>query len=247
MIKLQMAARPIYLTEQIAQDLTLTFKATGNSVWNDERIKEPLRISSHGKCAYCECSIVEESKYMEVEHFKDKHSYPDDVVRWENLLPSCKRCNGIKGTHDVIETPIINPYQDHPRDHIYYKNYRLKGKTDKGIDTIEAVGLNNYERIAIKRFEIGHALLESIDQLEEKLNEYKTTNTTRKLNKISRYMEGILSECQPSAVYAATTATIALNSEDFLQVVARMKSIGAWSLECEKLFSAAHSITLPIN
>ncbi|MET0776010.1 MAG: HNH endonuclease, partial [Pseudomonas mandelii] len=183
----------------------------------------------------------------EVEHFKDKHSYPEDVVQWENLLPSCKRCNGIKGTHDVIKTPIVNPYHDHPRDHIYYRNYRLKGKTDKGIDTIEAVGLNNYERIAIKRFEIGHALLDSIAQCEDKLNEYEITKKIRTLNKISRFMEGILSECQPSAVYAATTATVALNSEEFLEVVTRMKSIEAWSKECEELFSAAKSITLPIN
>lgn len=245
MIKLNRAARPSYLTEQMTKKLTLTFKTTGESVWNDERLKEPLRLSSYGKCAYCECSIIEESKYMEVEHFKDKHSYPDDVVQWDNLLPSCKRCNGIKGIHDVIDTPIINPYLDHPRDHIYYKDYRLKGKTEKGIDTIEAIGLNNYERIAIKRFEIGHAILDSISQCEDKIIEYETTKKTRTLNKISRFMERILNECQPSAIYAATTATIALNNETFFEVVDRMKSIKAWTVECEKLFSAAKLIILP--
>jgi len=247
MIKLDRAARPNFLTEQTTSDLTLDFKTTGNSVWNDERLKAPLRASSHGKCAYCECSIVEESKYMEVEHFKDKHSYPDEVIQWSNLLPSCKRCNGIKGKHDVIKTPIVNPYDDHPRDHICYKNFRLKGKTEKGIDTIDAVGLNNLERIAIKRFEIGHAILDSIAQCEDKLNEYEATKQPRTRNKISRFMEGILSECQPSAIYAATTASVALNSEEFLELTSRMKSIEAWSEECEKLFSTAQSITLPIN
>lgn len=245
MIKLNRAARPSYLTEQMTNDLTLTFKTTGQSVWNDERLKAPLRLSSHGKCAYCECSIVEESKYMEVEHFKDKHSYPDDVVQWDNLLPSCKRCNGTKGIHDVIDTPIINPYLDHPRDHIYYRDYRIKGKTEKGIDTVEAIGLNNYERIAIKRFEIGYAILDSISHCQDKIKEYETTKKTRTLNKISRFMEGILNECQPSAIYAATTATIALNSEIFFEVVESMKSINAWSAECEELFSVAKSITLP--
>jgi hypothetical protein len=247
MIKLNRAIQPSFLTEKITKDLTLVFKATGKSVWNDERLKVPLRLSSYGKCAYCECSIIEESKYMEVEHFKDKHSYPDEVIHWDNLLPSCKRCNGTKGGHDVIETPIINPYVDHPRDHIYYRDYRLKGKTEKGIDTIEAIGLNNYERIAIKRFEIGYAILDSITHCEDKIREYEITKKTRTLNKISRFMEGILNECQPSAIYAATTATIALNSEIFLQVVEQMKSIKAWSTECEELFSSANSIALQTN
>jgi len=244
MIKLYRAARPTYLTEQVRIDLTLHFKATGDSVWNDERLKAPLRESSYGKCAYCECSIVEESKYMEVEHFKDKHSYPDDVIQWSNLLPSCKRCNGIKGKHDVMDTPIVNPYEDHPSDHIYYRNYQLKGRTDKGTDTIDAVGLNNYERIAIKRFEIGYAILESIARCEEKLCEYESTKTTRARNRASRFMENILSECQPSAIYAATTATIALSSEEFLSLVPRMKAANAWTAECENLFSTANSIAL---
>lgn len=247
MIKLNRAARPSYLTEQITKDLTIAFKTTGQAVWNDERLKVPLRLSSHGKCAYCECSIIEESKYMEVEHFKDKHSYPDDVIQWDNLLPSCKRCNGTKGIHDVIDTPIINPYIDHPRDHIYYKDYRIQGKTEKGIDTIEAIGLNNYARIAIKRFEIGYAIIESIALCQDKIKEYETTKKTRALNKVSRFMERILNECQPSATYAATTATTALNSEIFFEVVESMKLIKAWSAECEELFSIAKSITLPIN
>ncbi|NNA66200.1 HNH endonuclease [Pseudomonas gessardii] len=245
MIKLNRATRPSFLTEQVTKELTLTFKTTGKSVWNDERLKVPLRLSSYGKCAYCECSIVEESKYMEVEHFKDKHSYPEDVIQWDNLLPSCKRCNGTKGIHDVIDTPIINPYLDLPRDHIYYRDYRLKGITEKGIDTIEAIGLNNYERIAIKRFEIGYAILESITHCEDKIKEYEATRKTRTLNKISRFMEGILNECQPSAIYAATTATIALNSETFSKVVMHMKSIKAWSIECEELLSIAKTIALP--
>jgi len=247
MIKLSRVSRPTYLTDQVVADLTAKFKLTGESVWNDERLKAPLRGSSYGKCAYCECSVTEESKYMEVEHFKDKSSYPDDVIVWENLLPSCKRCNGIKGGHDVLEAPIINPYEDIPRDHVVYKNYRLKGITDKGVDTIEAVGLNGYERVALKRFEIGNAVLESLDECALKLSEYEDKKTTRSRNRVSRFMEDILSECQPSATYAATTASIAVHSEVFLDLMPRMKSVGAWSQECEMLYLIAVSIALPVR
>ena len=41
--------------------------------------------------------------------------YPDEVVDWDNLLPSCKRCNTTKGTHDVVTEPIINPFDIDPK------------------------------------------------------------------------------------------------------------------------------------
>lgn len=47
-------------------------KRAKKSVWNNEHIKSALLLSSHGKCAYCECSLTSESNYMEVEHFEDK-------------------------------------------------------------------------------------------------------------------------------------------------------------------------------
>ena len=78
---------------------------------------------SNQKCAYCEGRLDLKSDYMEVEHFRDKKDYPNDVLIWENLLPSCKHCNGNKSSHDVVSEPIINPFVDVPREHIFLKSY----------------------------------------------------------------------------------------------------------------------------
>ena len=109
MIKLERSFPPIFLTSIEVKRLTEEYKTTKNSVWNIVELKKALLETSYGKCAYCECDLTVESKYMEVEHFRDKDSYPDDVVEWLNLLPSCKRCNGAKGTHDTVIEPIVNP------------------------------------------------------------------------------------------------------------------------------------------
>lgn len=69
---------------------------------------------------------------MKVEHFEDKFDYPDKVMVWENLLPSCKKCNSSKNTHDVIAAPIINPFIDEPKNELYFRLYHIKGKSPKG-------------------------------------------------------------------------------------------------------------------
>src|SRR5690554_3867131 len=109
MIKLTRGAKPVELTLAIEKELTDEFKKTGASVWRKDYITNGLLAYSNNKCAYCECDITEESKYLEVEHFHHKDSYPDEVVQWENLLPSCKKCNATKSSHDTYVEPIINP------------------------------------------------------------------------------------------------------------------------------------------
>ena len=72
MIKLQRIEKPAFLTEEKVRALTEEFNTSKKSVWNNDHIKSALLLSSHGKCAYCECSLTSESNYMEVEHFEDK-------------------------------------------------------------------------------------------------------------------------------------------------------------------------------
>lgn len=60
----------------------------------------------------------------DVDHFKPKSIYPDLVVKWENLLPSCPHCNKEKSSHDTGAEPIVNPSEDDPREFFYLKDYR---------------------------------------------------------------------------------------------------------------------------
>ena len=132
MIKLTRNTAPDKLTEEFVKKGTEKYKNTKESVWNVDWLKEALLDMSNQKCAYCEGRLDLKSDYMEVEHFRDKKDYPNDVLIWENLLPSCKHCNGNKSSHDVVSEPIINPFVDVPREHIFLKSYLYKPKDELG-------------------------------------------------------------------------------------------------------------------
>ncbi|OQY54394.1 MAG: hypothetical protein DRR08_10845 [Candidatus Parabeggiatoa sp. nov. 2] len=101
MIRLQPIGKLNKLTDDVVQELTTCYVTNGTSVWKKPYIIRALLKMSSDKCCYCECNVTEESNYLEVEHFQPKSLYPDKVVVWDNLLPSCKRCNGTKRDHDT--------------------------------------------------------------------------------------------------------------------------------------------------
>lgn len=242
MIKLERQPKPSYLSASIVVELTEKFKSDGSSVWNRVQIKKPLLFSSYGKCAFCECSVLDESKYMEVEHFQYKDFYKDFVVDWNNLLPSCKRCNLAKGTHDVNTDPIVNPYDVDPRRHISFKLYQFRGKDQIGRSTVDALDLNNSDRLVLKRFEVGEQVFLSIRVATERLSDYLTLSTAIRKNKLLSIVETILDECQPKAIYAATTATIALGDEEFMNVIKKLRSLNLWQDHLENKLQAASLI-----
>lgn len=244
MIKLERADKPEFLTDDVVYELTEIFKNEKKDVWKHKDIKKNLLDSSFDKCAYCECNIDEESKYLEVEHFEDKDTYPDKVVVWENLLPSCKRCNGNKGTHNVIDEPIINPYIHSPNQHFYLKNYRLKHKTNEGEMSISVLDLNNYKKVVKKRFDIGCKLYETIELAVEKLDLYLENKSTLRKNKLRGIVKGILEECQEDSIYCATSSTILHSDDNFIKVMDGLKSESLWTVEYEFLYQKSKEYIL---
>lgn len=244
MIKLQRPPAPSYLTVEKVAELTAEFKSNGKSVWNQHHIKRPLLSSSYGKCAYCECSLETESNYMEVEHFEDKKNNPDKVVEWENLLPSCKKCNSSKGTHDVVADPIVNPYSDDPRDHLALRLYRLRGISDIGVSTIQVANLNHSDRLVFSRYKIGEKVSELIEISWERWRAYEIALDTRSRNRLLGVVEGLLNECVPQASYSASTATILLTDSSFLELIENMKKATVWSDDVEDILQRALPIVL---
>lgn len=244
MIKLQRAPVPEFLTKDKVSELTTEFKISGKSVWNHAHIKEPLLASSHGKCAYCECSLETESNYMEVEHFEDKSSNPDKVVDWDNLLPACKKCNGAKGTHDVTIDPIINPFKDDPKEHLALRLYRLRGITRIGESTIQVTNLNHSDRLVFSRYKIGEKISQLIETSWERWHLYQEKLDAKSRNKLQGGVEGILNECTPQASYAASTATILLTDSKFLDLVDNMKAASIWTDDLETVLQLALPIVL---
>lgn len=244
MIKLERNTTPIKLTPTFVKDETSEFISNKSNVWNIDWLKEILLELSFGKCAYCECSLKEESKYMEVEHFEDKKNNPDKVLEWDNLLPSCKRCNGSKNTHDVIVEPIINPFIDTPSDHLKFRLYRFKPKDLKGKTTIEVIDLNNTERAVKKRFEVGEALEKTIEMAYDRLESFEKNNTTQRKNKLKSTVYDILKECQPSSIYSATCATILHSNDSYLQIKNKMSVYHIWDEELDNLHDISKCLVL---
>ncbi len=228
MIKLKRDRTPIKLNPYFVQEKSRVYHDENKVVWNISWLKEALLELSGGKCAYCECTLTAESKYMEVEHFEDKHSYPDKVLEWENLLPSCKRCNGAKGTHDVLAEPIINPFIDTPNLEMYFRLYRYKGITDKGSKTIDVVNLNHTERAVNVRFQVGEALELLLEQILERIELYEASKTVVQRNKLMNTIEKMFSECLPSSEYAATCATILMSSESYKVIKEKLIEFSLW-------------------
>jgi uncharacterized protein (TIGR02646 family) len=244
MIKLKRKNKPTFLSNEKVLELTNEFKSTNSPVWNNDYIKTPLLTSSHGKCAYCECPLTSESNYMEVEHFEDKKHNPDKVVLWENLLPSCKKCNGSKGSHNVTLEPIINPYIDNPTEHLSMRLYRFRGKTIKGNNTIEVTNLNHSTRLVLSRFEIGEKISELIETAWDRCNIYLEKKDTRSRNRLIKIVEGLLEECQPKSNYSASTATNLLTDSQFLKLISSMKTETIWTDDLEKLMNLGSTLVL---
>lgn len=196
MIKLELTKAPSKLTGKLIKDKTNKFKLDGTDVWNGFKwLKEAVYDMSFGKCVYSESKLGEEGKYPELDHFYPKSLYPDDVMKWGNLLLSNKKCNTTKSNLDPAKEPIINPFEDDPKEHLYLKNYRFYAKTTKGENTINATALNDRQHFVGKRFDIGDMIADTIGNLRADIEDdvhiflSKTkSQRTRKINQIKRLM-----------------------------------------------------------
>lgn len=242
MIKLERNFTPTCLNPTHVQRLTNEYKTTGNSVWNIEALKQALLETSNGKCAYCECDLTVESKYMEVEHFRDKDSYPDHVVNWLNLLPSCKRCNGAKGTHDTIAEPIVNPYEIDPKNHFEFRLYRFRAKSPLADSTIGTLDLNNPTRVVSVRFEVGESIHEALQTALGIFETFKTNSATRTKNRLISTIRGVLAECQPTSAYAATAASVVHSDQTYAKIIGEMKLLALWNDELDALHDSSLAI-----
>lgn len=237
MIKLDRTPKPVELTTTLQVALTDEFKLTGKSVWNIDFIKKGLLGFSNDKCCYCEANINEESKYLEVEHFHHKDIYKDEVLEWENLLPSCKKCNGTKNDHDTKLEPIIDPSKIDPKKHLKYWRYRIKGSDDFGKLTVSVLNLNEQDRLVKKRFEIGNAIQVKLEQLNELTDDYISgvQTSTRRKNFIINGTKDLMREGLPNSIYSATSATVILTDTEYNTLKIKLTSLKFWDTELSQL------------
>lgn len=230
MIKLEREECPEELTSEVCEELTkLYLENRYRDVWNSPKIRKPLKDAllkmSHGKCAYCECKLNEESKDVTIDHFLPKSKNPNDVVKWENLFPACLRCNREKG--DYTGT-IVNPCQDRPQDYVALDSksrYRLRGIDPIGIgkNTIMAVKLNDIQRVMVPRMAEWEDIHRRLEEVWEDLEEegYRPRYRNR--------LEILMGECMPGSAYAAVKAVNMLDDVCYQNIKAFLKEAGEWT------------------
>lgn len=244
MIKLERVDPPEKLTSIEIEKLTKEFKKTDKNVWGKEYIKEQLLRMSNNKCAYCEAPLDISGSYMEVEHFFPKSKYPDKVVEWENLLPSCKRCNIKKGNIDPNDYNLINPTTANPKEHLSLNKYRIIGLDKIGKNTVRLLNLNDISKLVLNRALIGEVLSEKLESLADDVDELLEGNVLSKKMKIRNSMISLLEEVQPQNSYSATLATILLSDPYYSNVKQFLIKQTLWDEELIQLESVAITISL---
>ncbi|RDB06958.1 hypothetical protein [Runella aurantiaca] len=237
MIRLQDVPRPAELTDELIEKLTKEFEETGRHVWKQNFITNNLLKMSNGKCAFSECMLVEEGKYLEVEHFHPKKLYPSEVVKWENLLPISSPCNKTKGDHDTKKEPILNPRYQNPQEHLYFRAYELKPKTSQGDLTINKLKLNDRRIWLTKRFEIGELAKSKLKDVRRFLEHFISDNERSifSQDEIMCKLINLLHEGTPKAEYSAVVASYLLNDDDFQIIKDLMRKNNLWDEEFESL------------
>lgn len=237
MIKLEKSDPPKFLDSKKRLELTALYIDSLEAkkeipVWRDAggEIKSALLKESHNKCAYCECSVERKGAGVDIEHHLPKKKNPNLVVAWENLLPSCRRCNTKKGT----KTGVLNPYADDPKEHFSFHEYRFYGTSNLGINTILILNLNDRKKLVNPRFEVG-------DLINARLY---TIENERNLLVVKNLISDILDECQPESEFSATATTTLFNNPLYFELIDKLKTACEWDDDLDELHNRALRLKL---
>jgi hypothetical protein cdifQCD-6_19393 len=244
MIKLNLPQEPPELTAQKAR-LTAEYREKKKAVWSEgavgETIKRVLCEMTHNKCAYSEAPLETNGSVKHIEHFYPKSIYPERVVEWGNLLPTCATCNAGKGKLDVGKTPIVNPLRDDPKDFLYVEGFRYRACDQKGVGqrTIDVLRLNNLAQFGVPRFKAAQYIVEAIERV------------LRQADAIADYLlRGevlqLMEEAGPSHPYSAVIATHLLYEDDGLaKLETLLRERGAWDEHLEAAKQTLLSVAMP--
>jgi len=108
-----------------------------------------------GYCCYCE-SIVEDTGYARIEHLRPRSKFPNLCYDWNNLHYCCELCNGNKGDNWDYQNNIIDPSNENPSDHLYFKGERVYYRSERGHVTMDTVDLNRDELLNARRKILSH-------------------------------------------------------------------------------------------
>src|SRR5690606_41869938 len=111
--------------------------------------------------------------------------------------------------------------------------YRTKGSEEFGKLTVSVLKINDQDRLVKKRFEIGNAIQEKLEQLNELTDDYLSgaQTSTRRKNRVVNGTKDLMREGLPTAIYSATSAAIILTDTEFEALKSKLTSLGFWDAE----------------
>jgi uncharacterized protein (TIGR02646 family) len=235
MIKLELSPKPEKLTDEYVAGKTQEYKKDpSKKPWRVQWLKDAVFDLAFGKCCYSEIRLKEEGKYMEVDHFHPTSIYPDEVMEWGNLLPSCKKCNITKHDHDTRREPIVHPFVDNPKDYFYIDTdsyrYEVKGSDRKKAElTLRVLGLNDFSHFVTPRRRIGKELIEVLDSVtNDLLGDYRTDIHIQRL-------KNLMKRKNRKEPYSALTSTIILSNTHYRKIESYLKTEKLWDNELQAL------------
>ncbi|HHA1517048.1 TPA: HNH endonuclease [Enterobacter bugandensis] len=247
MIKVDRNFTPVFFHPNKVAELTQLYKSNKTHVWQNQDVKDACLTLGNNKCVYCEVILNQKSTYLEIDHFKHKDDYPDDVIEWNNLLPACRHCNGTKSDHDVVAEPIINPAVDNPADYIYLKAYRLKARNPTGVMTVDVLNLNDSEHYVTERCKVGTLIEEWIEKAEEKLKNYLASPIPARKRELNKIVRALLNQCHKSALFSAVSSATLHDSEEYATIRTTMEALNIWSELFEELHQNSLALRLPTS
>lgn len=215
MIKLNRLALPDSIAAKISERSARYFElvAAGeevpealSSAYKAPEIKKLLRQETGDKCAYCE-SKVPHVDYGDVEHILPKSVFPNLRYSYSNLTYACGVCNTKKGNFFNADTPLLNPYEDQPDEHLCALGPMVLrvSTSDRGLVTEKKLDLNRSELVE-RRQERLEAAATLVDQI------VRTNNPA--IRAVLR--DQIVQECESDKEYAFVVRAYVAGIQDLV-------------------------------
>ena len=174
MIRLQKLAEPMSLQQnrerwtaellQAINDGDVNLIRQRKKRYNQEDVKNQLKIETKEKCAYCESKITVVA-HGDIEHVTPKSVAPERTFEWDNLTFACQICNQNKSDKEGM----FDPYTGDIDEIVFLVPPILVGRSDQTRRTIILLDLNRAALIEdrtehIKNYSL---MLEAIDRMDD--------------------------------------------------------------------------------
>lgn len=172
------------------------------SPWQRDEVTSALHAEGSGKCMYCEGTISDVS-YLEVEHIRPKSAFPELILCWSNLGPSCRRCNVNKGSYwtESSSLQMLDPYTDPVAEHIAFVGPLAvpANGSSRGENTIRKLKFSTRSDLLFSRSK-------KIEELDLRLKNWQgaTDPEIREL-----YAEDVIRAIRPSSEFSAALRAFA--------------------------------------